>query len=244
MLPAIARFLGLQALARLSGRLPIAWGWSLGLLIMVVVNASPLLSLRFGSWGVSDVLVFYAIENVLIVVTTVVRLLTYCLPEPDSPFFKPPSWMTGSMFGAVLFGALAGFPTLVGTIAALSLGATHGYQGSRESWVVNLALLVLGYLGTLAVVWFGQGARKLVSSGMTMGLAPVPRILGLHLMVVFLFQLDRFDGIPWIIWTMVLAKIVWDLGIMVVELVLLLRRSRPVLIVTEPQWSTADGPLG
>ncbi|MGD8214729.1 DUF6498-containing protein [Aestuariimicrobium sp. Y1814] len=225
MLLALGRFLGLQALAQLAGRLPLRFGWALSLLVMVVVNAGPVLTLLFGSWGVSDLVMFYAIENVLIIVTTVVRLLTYHSPSPITMFItKPPTWLTGSELFAFVFAMIAGIFTLVGTILAIVFAASVGLHGSAASWVLNLVLLLTGYVVALVVFWFAQGGRWSVTNAAYLAFPPVPRVLGLHLLVVFTF-LQRFEvgQVPQIVWVIVVLKTVWDLGFMVVDLVLRLR---------------------
>lgn len=226
MLLALGRFLGLQALAHLSARLPLVWGWALGFGLMLVANASPLLTLRFGSWGVTDVVLFYAIENALVVLTTTVRLLTYRQGSQRGDFFfpKPPAWLTGSPFGGLFFGAFTGLFTVVATIFAAMMATQNTLQGSAVSWVVNLVLMAVGYLGTMAVMWFGQDQRSSIrgmGDVVAMAAAPAPRIFGLHMMVILLAFRPAPVGIPVIVSIVVAAKIIWDFGLMVVEVLVL-----------------------
>lgn len=227
MLLALGRFLGLQALSHLAGRLPLWLGWLVSLAVMVVVNAGPILTLVYGSWGVTDLVVFYAIENVLILLVAVVKLLTYARSTPMGLFNpSPPEWMTGSSLYAFVLGFIGGIFTLVGTILAIVFAAIVGLQGSAASWLLNAGLLVAGYVVALVVFWFGQGQRHVVSNGAYLALPPIPRIAGLHALVLGTFLRDFEVGVvPGVVWGVVIGKIIWDLGFMVVDLVLRLRRG-------------------
>ncbi|MGA4506279.1 DUF6498-containing protein [Propionibacteriaceae bacterium G1746] len=228
MLLTLGRYLGLQALARIAGRLPLGLGWTLSLLVMVVVNAGPVLTLLYGSWGVSDLVLFYALENVLIIVVAVVRLLTYHGREPMALFSEhPAAWVTGSELYAFVFGMIAGIFTLVGTILAIVFAAIVGVDGSPASWALNLVLLVAGYVVALVVFWFAQGGRRAVTNALYLAAPPIPRVLGLHLLVILTF-LRQFEAgqVPGIVWGIVIGKTVWDLGFMVADLLIRLRGSR------------------
>lgn len=225
MLLALGRFLGLQALSHLAARLPLGLGWVLSLGVMVVVNASPVLSLRYGSWGVTDLVVFYAIENVLILLTACVRLLTYGRKTPMA-LFSPtvPDWLTGSALYAFVLGFIGGIFTLVATILAIVFAAMGGLQGSVTSWIVNVALLLIGYVVTLVVFWFAQGQRHAVTNGAYLAIPPIARIAGLHALVLGTFLRDFPPGhVPGVVWGVVIAKIIWDFGFMVADLVIKVR---------------------
>lgn len=228
MLLTLGRFLGLQALAQVAARLPLGLGWLLSLVIMVVVNAGPVLTLLYGSWGVTDLVVFYAVENVLILLVAVVKLLTYQRSTPMGLFAPtPPDWLTGSALHAFVLGFIGGIFTLVGTILAIVFAAIVGLHGSVGSWVLNVVLLVAGYVVALVVFWFAQGQRHAVSNGAYLALPPIPRIAGLHALVLATFLRDFEVGVvPTVVWAVVVGKIVWDLGFMVVDLALRLRRDQ------------------
>lgn len=217
MLSALLRAVGLRALAYAGSRLSYGWGWLMGVVVMVVANLGPILTLLEGRWGVADVVLFYAIENCLLVATTTVRLLTYAGPGAAPPG-RP--WLTGSPWAALSFGLFAGIFTLAGTILVIVFSALHGYQGSWVSWVVNGVLLVLAYPVALAVLWFGQGQRTRVTSPLRMSLAAVPRVVNLHLLCILVPALNGFDErLPVIFVVCVAIKIAFDLGLMIADLV-------------------------
>lgn len=215
----IVRFLGLQALAQLSSRLPRWLGWLVSLAIMVVVNAAPLLTLREGSWGVTDVILFYAIENVLLFVVTLVRVLTFDGgPEPGIMPSRA-TWLTGSKFTALVFGGLSVIWVIAGVVMAVVLAVWRGLDGSVGSWVLNVVLLAVGYLGTLAIFWFGQRQRLTVHSPAFMVAAAPVRMALLHVAALVLLNSEWPTApVPRIIWIMVAVKVVYDLGLMVIQL--------------------------
>lgn len=217
------RALGLRALAYAGARLTYGWGWVIGLVVVVVADLGPIFTLLQGSWGVADVVLFYAIENCLLIGSTTVRLLTYA--GPGRAARQGPPWLTGSVLAGAVFGGIAGVFTLVATTLVIVFGALHGFDGSWASWLVNGVLLALAYPAALAFGWFGQGQRWLVRGPVRMMVAAFPRVVNLQLLCILLPALGGFDDqVPLIFPITVAIKIAFDLGLMVADLVIHLRR--------------------
>lgn len=147
-------------------------------LVLVAMNLLPIAGVLLGNLTLGDVFVVYWLENVIVGVLTVVRILS-ARGAPAGP---------GRGFLAAFFCVHYGIFTLVhGVFTAVLVGFVGGLDDLSSAAVLGGAVaLAVSHLVSLVWNWFRGGERSEVSPSQAMG-APYPRMVVLHLAVIASF---------------------------------------------------------
>lgn len=146
-------------------------------------------------WPPGNVFLLFWIENVILGVITVVRIVTAQGPDPQS---TSPAWAT-ALFFTFHYGIFAlVHGVFVGVIAfGVGLSVTWWTLG------VPTLLIALRYVFDLTTVWFLGGQRRSVTSGQAFAW-PYPRLFVLHIATILGFAFvmpfgDRNSVAGWIL---------------------------------------------
>jgi hypothetical protein len=159
---------------------------SMTTLVLVVMNLLPIVGVLLGELTLGDVFVVYWLENVVVGLLTVVRILTARGGEAT----QGASTITGRGFLAAFFCVHYGLFTLVhGVFTAVLVGFVGGLDDLSSAAVLGgTVALTASHLVSLVWNWFRGGERSDASPSQAMG-APYPRMVVLHLAVIASFFL-------------------------------------------------------
>jgi hypothetical protein len=161
----LLRILGLNLLAEVGTRLPNSIARTVSSLVLIAANLLPVKAVIDGSLGLGDVFVLYWIENVIVYLSTILRLLTV---EPRDEFM--------TTFFPIHYGI---FTFVHGVFAIVFAGLTGWFLGTALYWIVVVAAMLLSELVDLGLNWFGRGENR-VASPARVAVAPYPRMLAMH----------------------------------------------------------------
>jgi hypothetical protein len=161
----ILRILGLNLLAHVGTRLPNSVARTLSSLALIAANLLPIKAVMDGSLGMGDVFVLYWLENVMVYVLTIIKLLT--VENAD---------VGKAGFFALHYGI---FTFVHGIFAFILAGFTGWFHGGLLYWAVVLAALLASHLVSLGLNWFGRGEYRVASPGRVMAM-PYPRMFVMH----------------------------------------------------------------
>ena len=195
---AVLRVLGWSTIHAALGRLEPRQARWLSATVLVAVNLWPLAQVLTGAWQPGDVLVFFWIENLVVWLVTVVKILT----ARGRPVASAPT--AGALAGradgasglagcgrpvlAVFFTFHYGIFTLVHGVFTWVLASSIGVTTSRSTYVSALLLLAISHGVSLALYWFVRGERDLVAPATAM-MQPYLRVVILHVVVLASFFL-------------------------------------------------------
>jgi hypothetical protein len=155
----------MNLLAHVGTRLPNSAARTVSSLALIAANLLPVKAVIDGSLGLGDVFVLYWLENVIVYLATIVKLLTAEKGEDG---------LAG--FFAVHYGI---FTFVHGVFAFILAGFTGWFRGGWFYWVVVLGALLASHLISLGLNWFGRGEYRVVAAGRVVAL-PYPRMLAMH----------------------------------------------------------------
>ncbi|MFL6091082.1 MAG: DUF6498-containing protein [Aeromicrobium sp.] len=161
----LLRVLGLNLLAQFGSRLPGAVVRTITSLVLIGANLLPIHAVVNGTLGLGDVFVLYWIENVLVYLATIVRLLTV---QPRDEFM--------ATFFPIHYGI---FTAVHGAFALVFAGMTGWFAGGSFYWIVVVAAMFISQLVSLGLNWFGRGEYRAASPS-RVAFAPYPRMLAMH----------------------------------------------------------------
>lgn len=166
-------------------------------LSLVAANALPLWALHTGRMSTGDIFVVYWLENVAVWLITIVKVATAQGEERPGGFRMTINGRTldpveqrvrAPGFFALHYGAF----TLVHGLFARQVAIADSGQLHPRTWVVAGVVMLLSHALSTALFWFRDGERWFVSQSSAMG-QPYPRMLVLHLAIVFGFGLLPAD---------------------------------------------------
>ena len=149
-------------------------------LVLIAMNLLPVVGVLLGDLTLGDVFVVYWLENVVVGLLTVVRILTAGGAGSGA----------GRGFLAAFFCFHYGLFTLVhGVFTAVLVGFVGGLDDLSAAAVLGgVVALTVSHLVSLVWNWFRGGERSRTSPSQAMG-APYPRMVVLHLAVIASFFL-------------------------------------------------------
>lgn len=168
------------------------------LVAVVVSNLLPILAVVEGAASAGDVFALYWLENVVVGVFTVVKVLTAeGIPKSQVRTSGPAFDMHSSQVALAGFFCLHyGIFTFVhGIFTVVIIVTSGGFSAGAGYWLVTITAMVASYLISLGVEWFGRDQKLTVSPAAAM-IAPYPRMLVLHvgLIVGFMFVVEKQAG--------------------------------------------------
>ena len=182
----LLRILGLNLLAHVGSRLPSARARTLTSSVLIVANLLPLVAVLTGSAGLGDVFVIYWFENVVVWLTTTIKILT---AGAIGGAMGRNVTLLGNFLVAGFFTFHFGLFTFVHGVFSFTLARmTGGLTGEPSTWVLVLLAITASHLISLGVNWFGQSERDAVTVRKAMAM-PYPRMVVLHLSVLAAFFL-------------------------------------------------------
>ncbi len=226
MLNQLLRFLGLTALGEVARRLPLPISWAINAVLIVVSSLFPLWLVHTGRWSTKDLMLLFAVETFLVVFDVLVRILTYQSKRKGFAIIRYGPWMTGNgVLAWVYFFTIALMVPAMLIVTLYDLSQHHGLLGSTTSWLVSVALMLVGAAWSLGGQWFARGQRWV-----TTRIWPAVAIGSSKMVVVYvmLFALAREPKpeLPTVVVVLVVLKVLVDLGVSVAELVARLRSGR------------------
>lgn len=141
--------------------------------LLVVANLVPLAMLRWGGWAPGDILIAYWLENVVVGVFGVVRIMTARAPYQGIPR----GFLAG--FFVVHFGVF----TLVHGVFTVLIAAAIGLSSSVQSWIYVALGLLVSHAVSLVLGWFGGGERNRMTAVEAIR-QPYERVVILHVVVL------------------------------------------------------------
>lgn len=196
----------MNLLAHVGTRLPSSVARTLSSLALIAANLLPVKAVMDGSLGLGDVFVLYWLENVIVYLATIVKLLTAEMGERG---------LAG--FFAVHYGI---FTLVHGVFALILAGFTGWFRGGWFYWVVVLGALLASHLISIGLNWFGRGEYRVASAGRVMAL-PYPRMLVMHGAVIagffLVLQPNGAQNSVKAVAVLCVAKTVIDLAFHIVE---------------------------
>lgn len=169
----VLRVLGVELISRLGARLPGPWARTVSLVVLLVANAIPVLGVWQGWLGYGDVFLLYWLENVVVWLTSTIRIMT-----------AGPEGARRQRGLAFFFAMHYGIFTVVhGVFTGVLTALAGGLKGSALAIGLSLALLVGSHVVNLAFFWFAHGGR-FASSPQRAMVAPYPRMIVLHVCVI------------------------------------------------------------
>lgn len=170
---AVLRILGVELVSRLGARLPGPWARAVSLGVLLFANLVPVLGVWQGWLGFGDVFLLYWLENVVVWITSTIRIMT-----------AGPEGARSDRGLAFFFALHYGIFTVVhGVFTGVLTALAGGLQGSPLAILVSLMLLVGSHVVNLAFFWFAHGGR-FVSTAKRAMVAPYPRMIVLHVCVI------------------------------------------------------------
>lgn len=192
----IVQITGVSLLARFGSRLSNPGARTVIVVILIAMNLLPILAVWRGVVGVGDLFAIYWLENLVVMMATIVRIDTArgayegnvrSIKDPKVDVHSPKALRRYFVKHYGLF-------TLVHLVFTVILVVmTGGLQGSWAFWIVVPLVMVLGHLWALGVDWFGKGGLDLVSPARAV-LAPYPRIFVLQIGLIAAVGIILFFG--------------------------------------------------
>ena len=196
----------MNLLAHLGTRLPNSVARTLSSGALIAANVLPIKAVIDGSLGLGDVFVLYWLENVVVYLATITKLLTAEKGERG---------LAG--FFALHYGI---FTVVHGIFAVLLAGFTGWFRGGWFYWSVVLGAMLASHLISLGLNWFGRGEYRIASASRVMAL-PYPRMLVMHGAVIagffLVLQPSGMENSVKAVAILCIAKMVIDLGFHVAE---------------------------
>ncbi len=181
-------------------------------MLLVLANFVPLFGAMFWGWSVFEIVMLYWMENLIIGGFSFLRILT--VRPPDSirgQFFR--NLPTGIFF-AVHYGGFC----LVHGVFVLSLLGGEGKSDpeatpdAHSGFLWALLALVVSHGFSFVRNYLLSGAYRETLAHIQM-FAPYPRIVVLHLVIIFgAFAIQKFGSPLWMLALLVVGKTVLDLG--------------------------------
>jgi hypothetical protein len=196
----------MNLLAHVGTRLPNSAARTVSSLALIAANLLPVKAVIDGSLGLGDVFVLYWLENVIVYLATIVKLLTAEKGEDG---------LAG--FFAMHYGI---FTFVHGVFAFILAGFTGWFRGGWFYWLAVLGAMLASHLISLGLNWFGRGEYRVAPAGRVMAL-PYPRMLAMHGAVIagffLVLQPDGTQNSVKAVAFLCVAKTVIDLAFHVVE---------------------------
>lgn len=161
----LLRILGLNLLAHVGTRLPSSLARAISSLALIAANLLPIKAVIDGSLGLGDVFVLYWLENLVVYVFTIIKLLTV---EPAD------RGVAG--FFALHYGI---FTFVHGVFAFILAGFSGWFLGGWFYWLAVVGALLASHLLSLGLNWFGRGECR-VATPTRVAAFPYPRMLVMH----------------------------------------------------------------
>ncbi len=185
----LLRLLGVAAVAQAGSHLPSPVSRVLSAVLLVGANLLPVAAVLDGRMGMGEVFLLYWLENVIVWLTTTVKIVTARGPQESGavgagqPGSGTPTPQAGATALGFFFALHFGMFTLVHGVFTAILAGMAGLRGSLLA-VLWIALAILAsHLVSLGLNWFGRDERSLVTPGRAMA-APYPRMLALHVAII------------------------------------------------------------